>query len=314
MSAPEAARGVEAARHGRGTLPAALALVAIVALGVLRVAMEPRYLPPVRFRLAHEEREIIERTLSAAAVPDDDLARALAGKRVLLLGESHFYAEPLAFATSLLEALYRVDHRPAVLLLELPGGAQRDLDRYLASGAEASLAAAWDRSDTLPYQKLVRWARAHPDLVHAVVAFDEDPARIFLMRALGTDTRNGTMADAVLRAAREHPDDRVVVYGGRFHVMLAGRYLYDSETRSPIGERLLSAGLPRSELAAVWVYAGEPPAAGLWPRPGAISLAGAAGALPVALFEPEPIARASRLDELVDYAVYLGPGTRIEGR
>ena len=80
------------------------------------------------------------------------------------------------------------------------------------------------------------------------------------------------------------------------------------------GARLLSAGFQRSELAAVWLFAGEPPAAGLWSRPGAISLAGAAGALPVALFEPEPIARASRVDELADYAVYLGPGTRIEGR
>jgi hypothetical protein len=314
VSAPEEAGGVEVGRHGRGTLPAAVALVAIVAIGALRVAMEPRYLPPVRFRLADEERERVGRTLSAAAIPDDDLVRALAGKRVLLIGERHFYAEPLAFATSLLEALYRVERRPAVLLLELPGGAQHDLDQYLASGAEASLAAAWDRSGAKPYQKLVRWARAHPDLVHAVVAFDEDPARIFLMRALGTDTRNRTMADAVVRAAREHPGDRIVVYGGRFHTMLGGRYLYDSETRSPIGARLLSAGFQRSELAAVWLFAGEPPAAGLWSRPGAISLAGAAGALPVALFEPEPIARASRVDELADYAVYLGPGTRIEGR
>ena len=34
------------------------------------------------------------------------------------------------------------------------------------------------------------------------------------MRALGTDTRNASMAQAILRAARERPDARIVAYGG----------------------------------------------------------------------------------------------------
>jgi hypothetical protein len=314
VTGPEDARGADAAGRARGTIPALIALAVILVVGTLRIAIEPRLLPPVRFRLGDGEREVAERALAAAAVPDAALVRALGPRRVLLVGESHFYAEPLAFATSLLESLYRTDHRRTVLLVEMPAGVQGDLDRYLATGEEAALAAAWSGRRLLPYQKLVRWARAHPDQVRAVVAFDENPARVFLARALGTDTRNGTMADAVLRAARAHPDDRIVAYGGRLHMMLAGRYLYDSDTRRPVGARLLSAGFPRDQLAAVWLYAGDPPAAGLWSRPGAISLAGGAGALPIPLFETEPIDGASGVGQLADYAIYLGPGTRIEGR
>jgi hypothetical protein len=314
MSGPDAAASGDAPPPRGGTLPALLTLAAIIVIGTLRIAIEPRYLPAVRFQLGDGEREAAEQALATAAVRDGALVRALAPRRVLLLGESHFYAEPLGFATSVLESLYRADHRRAVLLLELPRGSQHDLDRYLATGEEAALAAAWSGSRSLPYQKLVRWARAHRDQIRAVVAFDEDPSRVFLMRALGTDTRNGTMADAILRAARAHPGDRIVAYGGRLHMMLEGRYLYDSDTRRPVGARLLAAGFPRDQLAAVWLYAGDPPAAGLWSLPGAIALAGGAGELPVPLFETEPIDGASRVGQLIDYAVYLGPGTRIEGR
>jgi hypothetical protein len=314
VSGPETAASGAAPRRRGSTLPALLALAAIVVVGTVRIVIEPRYLPVVRFHLGDGEREAAEKALATAAVHDGALVRALAPRRVLLLGENHFYAEPLGFATSVLESLYRTDHRRAVLLLEMPKGTQHDLDRYLRTGAEASLAAAWSGSRLLPYQKLVRWARAHPDQVRAVVAYDEDQWHVFLMRALGTDTRNGTMADAILRAARAHPDDRIVAYGGRLHMMLAGRYLYDSDTRRPVGARLLAAGFPRDQLAAVWLYAGDPPAAGLWSLPGTIALAGAAAELPVPLFERDPIDGASRVGQLIDYAVYLGPGTQIEGR
>ncbi len=290
------------------------ALAAIIVAGTVRVAIEPRFLPKTDYTVEEADRERIGAALGSAAVPHEAFVRALTRRRILLIGEGHFVAEPIAYVTALLEELHRADRRRTVLLLELASGAQADLDRYLANGDEAALAAAFGRHRMLPYQKIVRWARLHHDQVRAVVAYDEDSGRVLLMRLLGTDTRNATMADAVLRAARAFPGDRVVAFGGRFHMMLAGRYRYDSDTRRPIGARLLAAGVRREELAAVWLYAGDPPADALWTRPGAIALEGAAGELPVALLETDPVAGVARLADAVDYAVYLGAGTRIEGR
>ncbi|HSN92841.1 MAG TPA: hypothetical protein VLS93_16540 [Anaeromyxobacteraceae bacterium] len=128
-------------RGPRRKLLAALAIVA--ALAGLRVALAPRRLP-------HGEVVLDEagRARAASALRDPGLDRAallaaLASRRVVLVGESHFLGEPPAWLTGLLADLRALDGRPAVLLLELPERMQGDLEAYRAGGDEPTLAAAW---------------------------------------------------------------------------------------------------------------------------------------------------------------------------
>lgn len=280
----------------------------LAGLVLVRVALEPRQGEPVEVRLGDEELARVGGLLAGSAVAPESLVRALAPKRVVLVGESHWREEPITFLIELLGALHAADGRRAVLLLELPPAAQPVVERHLETGDEAAIA-AWS-ADWLPYQRIVRWARAHPEAVRTVVAFDEDRSRIILMRALLTDTRNETMARAVREAMRAHPEDRVVAYGGRLHYMLAGRYLYDVESRRPAGARLLDAGLSREELATVWLFTGALPA-GIPAWRGALPVHGAAGELPISYFEDAPIFGAAIFGEIVDHAVHLGAGTRM---
>ncbi|HSN92842.1 MAG TPA: hypothetical protein VLS93_16545 [Anaeromyxobacteraceae bacterium] len=97
------------------------------------------------------------------------------------------------------------------------------------------------------------------------------------------------------------------------HMMMAGRYLYDSPSRRPVGARLLDAGLARREVAAVWLVTGEPPVEGVWPS-GPVALDGPAAALPPALLLDVPVAGVDRVGDLADFAVFLGKGTQIDGK
>jgi len=93
-------------------------------------------------------------------------------------------------------------------------------------------------------------------------------------------------------------------------MMKAGRYTYDSPTRSPIGARLRALGVAETDLAAIWLLTGPPPADGVWSQHGAVSLAGPAGQLPIGILEEEAIYGASRLGEVADITAFPGPGTR----
>src|SRR3546814_10515256 len=133
---------------------------------------------------------------------------------------------------------------PLVLLLELPGSTQPAIDRYLASGDEHEFDAIWGKVEALPLHGILRWAHANQNRVVEVVAMDEDSTRIFINRALLDDTRNETMARAMLEASKAHPDARNVAYDGAMHMMLRGRYRFDAEHRRPAGSRMLAAGHP----------------------------------------------------------------------
>ncbi|WP_242343838.1 ChaN family lipoprotein [Anaeromyxobacter terrae] len=284
-------------------------MAAIAVLGGVRVALTPRRIP--RAEVARDAPALARAgaALQASVLDREGLVGSLAARRILLVGESHFLAEPPARLTELLGELHARDGRPAVLLLELPARVQGALDAYRDGGDGAALAGAWPRG-ALPYLPIVRWARAHPSAVRAVVASDENEARVALMRALAADTRNGTMAAAIARAAREYPEARVVAYGGMAHTLMAGRYLYDSASRRPVGARLVEAGFSRNEVAAVWLLTGAAPGEGLWPPGAAVSFHGPAGALPLGLVLEVPVAGAERLGEVADFAVHLGAGTR----
>jgi hypothetical protein len=282
----------------------------VAALVAVRVAVQPRPAPPRDVRLAPEERDRVRSLLGAAGVDRAALVAALAPRRVLLVGETHFHDAPPAWLCGLVADLRAADGRRAVLALELPRHMQRDLDAYRATGDEAALAAAFGR-DALPYQRIVRWARAHPEAVAGVVATDEDGWRTGLMRLLLTDTRNETMARAVAAAAFAHPGERVVAYGGSLHMLRAGRYLYDSDTRRPIGARLPALGIPAPDVASVLLRVGAPPADGAWETPGAVRLAGAAGQVPLDEIEEERVFGATRIGEVTDWIVWLGPSERV---
>ncbi len=292
----------------------AVLFAVLAVLVVVRFALEPRRTEAAPLRLAPTDRSHVMEALAASALDRSALVDELARQRVLLVGEAHFAQEPQTFVTELAAALHARDGRRAFLLLELPAPMQDSIDRYLANGDEHAIDSAWQqyRKFALPYQPIVRWARAHPEAVSGIVADDERPLRTGLMRLLLTDTRNTTMARAVAEAARLHPADRIIVFGGRLHMMKGGRYLYDSPTRSPIGARLEAMPDGPHDVAAVWLFAGDLPAGGLWPAPGSISFSRPAGTLPIRVLEDEVVFGASTLQEVADYAVYLGPATPVK--
>ncbi len=288
-----------------------VALGALTLLVAARLAAQPRRGPRRELTPSGQERAQIGAALKASSLDRRDLIEAVGSRRILLVGESHFEAEPQEFTEDLVADLHARDGRGTALLLELPSGMQEAIDAYLATGEEKEMARAWRSHQALPYRPLVRWARLHPHLVTRVIAYDEPSARIAMMRLFLTDTRNATMARAILAAARAAPQDRVLAFGGRLHMMNAGRYMYDSPTRSPIGARLRADGVPASDIAAIWLFTGASPAGGAWREPGAVSLAGPAGRLRIETLEAEAVYGASLLSEVADFAVFLGPGTKL---
>ena len=299
-------------KMSRSGKPLVFSLAFVGLLLAVRIYLQPRPSPPHVVRVDPDDRELVRASLSASVVDRPGLIRSLASKRVILVGESHFIEEPQAWLRDLLRDLHGGDGRRAVLALELPRGGQSRLDRFMASGKESDLESAFGWG-ALPYHSTVRWARTHPEAVAQVIACDEEPWRTGLMRLFLTDTRNDTMARAVADAARRNPGLRIVVYGGSLHMMKAGRYLYDSDTRRPIGQRLPSLGIPPHETAAVWLFAGPDPVDGVWEAKGSLDLGGPAGDLPLSRIEETRIHGVEKFREVVDFAVHLGPATRIRG-
>lgn len=87
--------------------------------------------------------------------------------------------------------------------------------------------------------------------------------------------------------------------------------MYDSDTRRPIGARLPSMGIARKDIAAVWLLAGAAPLDGVWDTQDTVTFSGPAGDLLITKLEDQPIFGATRLKEVADYAVQLGPATPI---
>lgn len=291
-----------------------LGLLVVLPVGAvgLRVALEPRETPAPGLKLSGEERDRIGALARASAAEAGRRLADLSGIEVLLVGEEHFYVEPQAWLATLLDG---VTDRRIALLLELPRALQPEVDRWIATGRSKPLEEAIRAGDALPYGELLAWAHRNRSRLSRVVAMDEDGSRIFWNRVFLRDTRNETMAGAVLSARRADPGGLVVAYGGQMHMLLAGRYRYDREDRVPAGARLLREGVPREKVRSVLLSGeGKAPVCEAWAGPGALDMADAIGAEPWALFIDYPVFRATAGRDLFDSFVNLGPLTRVSRR
>jgi hypothetical protein len=278
------------------------------ALG-LRAALAPAESPPPAVDLSPAARERLAARARASEVGAGRLRAELSRLEVLLVGEEHFYRETALFLCDLLGA---VEGRRVSLLLELPRGMQPLVDEWVRTGASAGLASAMREGDALPLGDVLAWAHRNPGRVSRVTAMDEDPSRIFVNRALLRDTRNETMADAILAERRRRPSDLVVAYGGQMHMLLGGRYRYDQEDRTPAGARLLRRGVPRDKLRSVMLSGpGKSHVADAWPGPGVLMMSADIGAEPWAYFIDDPIFGAASGRDLFDEFVLLGDLTRV---
>jgi len=287
---------------------AVLFLVLLIALSV-RTLLEPDWHDPPDVLLQNTDLDELGQLLMPALLGQEELAERIRCKRYILVGETHFKKETVAYFLGLLEA---IDNEPVVLLLEMPRSTQTAIDQYLASGDEQWFSAIWGEAEPLPLHEILRWAQPNGDRVRRVLAMDEDQTRIFFNRAILRDTRNETMAQEILRAADEYPDAKIVAYGGAMHMMLGGRYRYDVDNRQPAGLRLINSGVPRSEIASISLAGTELPVAAAWQQPGALEIDDRIGLLPYQFVYEYPIYGISRLQELHTHIVFLGQLTRQE--
>jgi hypothetical protein len=280
-------------------------------LVAVRVAVEPK-LAPASSPPADASTLVHREAIDAHRLSLQQLTEELRDKRVVLVGETHFVNQTIGFLTDLVDVIEGDDIR---LLLELPSDAQGEIDDYLAHREEAQLARLFQRSNALPYPRILRWAAEHRERVRHVVAMDEPRWRVVAMRVLATDTRNQTMADAIYREFTSAPKARVVAFGGAMHMLLAGRYMYDRANREPAGARLLRAGVSRHEIASI-LLSGEGRFAldGIWPTLGAVRIKGELAALSPRYFYAEAIFGNVNAGDLFDYFANLGKLTPVEGR
>lgn len=302
----------EAVRRRSGSRAKRLGLVTVGAVVLLvagRIAIEPREHAVPLARLDGATTERLRVALAAERRPVSDLPALVRSRRVVLVGEVHLTNEP---QQALAELIERLGDPETVLLLELSKKSQPGLDRFLETGDEASLARVWAQRSNLPLQLVLRRVRDLRPKVKRVIAMDENQGRIALNRLFLTDTRNQTMADAIVDAYRRYPRARIVAYGGQMHMLLAGRYRYDDPSRVPAGARLAGLGIPRSDVYSVMLSGrGRFPTDSIWPGPGVVTTAGSAGELPYRYFLDGAVFGETRARSLFDAFVNLGALTDV---
>lgn len=249
-------------------------------------------------------------TLTENLIPLKELAEALQDKRVLLIGEDHLYNEPPLYLCKLLEEM---KERPTSLLLELPNDIQPEIDAYMRDGSESALRAIFSGRQVLQLQSLLRWSFKNRQQMMEVVAVDEPLYEIMLRRSYLEDTRNATMAGAIVRTCRKHPNNRVVVYGGQLHMMKAGRYRADRPSRDTAGQRLTRLGIPENQIVSVMLNGGENfPLHSIWGQPGVLPLKDQDFRIPIPYLIDYPIFGGNYAHEFFDYFVNLGKLTKVE--
>jgi hypothetical protein len=289
---------------------AMLVLVAAAMLVAVRMWLEPKDSPAPPVDLSAAARQRLATIGEQSRIDEARMSADLLTADVLLVGEDHFYRETNEYLTRMLDSVGR---RRIVLLLEIPSNLQPAVDAFVADGASSAFDAAVREGDALPLQHILQWAHRNRTKVSRVIAVDEPRGRIFVNRALLRETRNRTMANAVLDSLERAPGDLVVVYGGQLHMTLGGRYRYDLENRTPAGA-LLARQLERRRIRSIMLSGkGKSPASEVLPA-GVYAAAEATGGEPFAYFIDYPIFRASTARELFDYYVVLGDLTRIGGR
>lgn len=278
-------------------------------LAGIRFALEPEEAPWPEADSSPASRDQVVRLAGESGVAIEALEAEIASIDILLVGEEHFYRETTEFLTSLLES---VEGRRVALLLEIPRNLQDEVDIRVETGKPDAFDTAVREGKALPYGHILAWAHENREQLSAVEAFDETATRVFVQRALLNDTRNRTMADAIMRAHEAHPGDLVVAYGGQLHMILSGRYRYDRPDRTPAGALLLAEGLPRSKVRSVLLSGrGKSPIADLAPE-GIVHTGGPIGDASFLWFIEYPIFGAEDGSELFDYLVNLGELTRLK--
>lgn len=197
---------------------------------------------------------IAQATAPAARTSDlgiDEAVRAVqahaAGRRLVLLGESHGTRETPDFVHALVSA--ESASGPVVLALEIPYHEQRSLDAYLRSSGDAAARgllrrrAFWQRSDVhhdgrrsedmLDLVEDIRRLRARGRDV-ALLAYDMSPAAPRRDR----DARDRFMAHVVRAAHDALPRGCVLVLGGNVHAMLERSAYAPPEMQTPMGAHL----------------------------------------------------------------------------
>lgn len=282
----------------------AITAVSLALLMVGRCSLKPREGTAPGLRPDATELTRIRALLGARSMSTVDLDRRVASTSILLVGESHLVNEPIAF---LLDLLDRAEPRLLVLLLELPRATQDEIDRYLETGDERELRAIGRRSNALPYQPIIRWARRNADRVRRVVAIDEDFLEVGWNRLWLTDTRNETMARAIVRAREEFPDALAVAYGGATHMVMGGRSRLDDPAWRPAGARLVDAGIPRERMTSLLLKGHQDlPCRDALPVPAIVEVSGPVSDLPYGLFFDWPFFGVVTAGELIDVVVDLG--------
>lgn len=170
-----------------------------------------------------------------------------AGRRLVLLGESHGTREIPDFVHALVSA--DSASRPVVLALEIPHHEQRSLDAYLRSNGDAAARVLlrsrlfWRRSDVhhdgrrsedmLDLVEDIRRLRARGRDV-ALLGYDMSPDAPRLDR----DARDRFMAHVVRTAHDALPRGRVLVLGGNVHAMLERPAYAPPQMQTPMGAHL----------------------------------------------------------------------------
>jgi len=294
------------ARRGGTTLSLFTALL------LLRVVLEPREGKIPEVPESPVQRQKLLEASAASRLEQGALLQKLRRAEVLLVGEDHFYQETTQAFTGLLEARSLFgDERPLVLLLEIPSFLQPAVDSYVFEGRSAQFDAAVAVGKALPLGHILAWAHQRRNLLSSVRAIDENPARIFVRRALLSDTRNRGFAREVWRAREKYPLALVAVYGGQLHMLRAGRYRYDRADRTPLGALLLAQGLPPQALHTLFLSGpGKSPLADALPI-GNYDLQGPLGEFNFVWVAEYPIFAVEQCRQLGDTFVQLGPLTRI---
>lgn len=277
-------------------------LITLAGLITLRIALEPKE-TPFSTLPAYPDKSTVQKIIENNKINMEQLLEEIRTKRIILLGETHFVKETMEFLTNLATQLEKEN---LVLLLELPSDAQNEIDQYRQNGDEALIQKIFSRGNALPYQQTLRWSFANKQYISKVIAFDEPRWHVVLMRLFATDTRNQSMAEAILQ--EYDSKNTMIVFGGQLHMTMAGRYRYDAENREPVGSLLVHMGIPRNDIVSIMLSGGDRfPSYAAWNSPGISTMHGELGSLPIAFFISDPVFRAKTSAELFDYFIHLGP-------
>ena len=286
-----------------------IAVFIIALIIAVRMILEPKESNPSFKGFNKDDIGKIKSELSATLMNIDEVSAFLAPKKIVLVGENHFVAEPQIYFTQILDKL---NDKPIVLLLELSQDSQEEIDAYLSTGDEKHLQKVFENGHNLPLEYILKWAFDNKWRIKKVIAFDENSLHVLFNRIFLTDTRNETMAEKVYSSLKEFQDARILVYGGGMHILKNGRYRYDSDTRSPIFPRLKKMGVPENEIASVMLSGTDRfPLDSLWRTKGGIKLNSNLGNMPYEYFIDYPVFGIQKACEAYDLFINLGTLTEI---